>query len=400
MLGCKYLQDDVRITLSEFFPNSPSPFNSRGFRLRPELQVRIDEADQIVWETNRELSMRPVGDRRVSFTSLLEAFTRLDGKKPEQLLGFARKYGPLGLCRHGSAMGHRAQDARCYESTIKFVAGLGVTRGDGDLPHRPVYKESIDAWRRYTRRANGIITVANKLHSDRRASKDDWAWRLDGIRLSAEASPLGARLALGKSDPNVLIRYMANLAEQIRGTPLDALMAAKKDDQVAADHPLIAVLAAQPINTVAQQKRTLASFVNHWLDECQVTIALDWSGPVIDFRLGPSHPIGFSAIGPLRSDGPIPEHLKQWSSLRGTTIIKPIELTALGAIGAQLLWAVMHREGHVRCSACQCWYPAPGRRPRANQNHFCPECGIKANHRFAARKYRAKKMEKSHEQAR
>ena len=178
----------------------------------------------------------------------------------------------------------------------------------------------------------------------------------------------------------MLIRCMANLAERIRGTPLDALIAAKKGDQLAAN-PLIAVLAAQPINTVAQQKQALASFLSHWLDESQVTIALDWSGGVIDFCLAPSHPLGIGGCP-------------------GGSKPRPIEIRALGAISAELLWAVMQREGLARCSACSSWYDpraprkgrkGPGRWPRPCQNHFCQVCGPKAKNRFAQRKYRAKK---------
>lgn len=328
--------------MTPLLPNTPLPFIARSLLLHPELLVRI-EHDHIVWETDVGRVMRPVGNRRVPFSSLLAAFTRLADKAPDQLLEFARRFGPLGLCRHGSAMGHRVQSERCYDSTLKRE-GLIATRGKGDLTPWPVAKESIDAWRRYVRRANGILTIARELHLDRRARKQEW-------------------------------------------------------ESLAEGSPFIAVLMSRSISTVADQKRTLAGVLNFWLDECQVTLALDWSGPVIDFRLAPSHPAGFSAIGPLRSD-PIPEDIKQWSALRGRTIVRPLEIGVLGAIGAELLWAVMQREGLVRCSACSGWYDpkeprkgrkGPGRWPRAGENHFCQACGQKAKNRFAQRKYRAKR---------
>jgi hypothetical protein len=199
--------------------------------------------------------------------------------------------------------------------------------------------------------------VADKLHWDRKAKEDDWSWLFDGIpaRDALPALPLGY--------------------------PLSALLAASKEDGIAVN-PLIVDLAAQRRDTLAAQKRTLACTLNHWLDECGVAVAIDWSGSVVDFRLAPSHPLGF---GPdvRRPSGEEAGH--------------PLEMSALAAIGAELLWAVMRRDSVARCADCNGWYDPrkrrkgrkqSGRWPRTGESHYCPKCGKKAANKFNQRKYR------------
>jgi hypothetical protein len=339
--------------------------------------VRIED-DHIVWETNRDLAARRVAERRVPFGSRLEAFAGLANRNNDQLLGFAEKYGPLGLCRHGFAMGHRKRDfnARCYESTIG-LEDLHVTRGPGDLRPFPRARESLEAWRRYIRRANGILAVADELYSEGRADKKHWSWLFDGIPTEETVAATNTLSTL------IAARHTNPLAADLSTYPLSALLAASKGDSIAAN-PLIVVLAAQRRDTPAAQKQTLACTVNHWLDECGVAIAVDWSGSVVDFRLAPSHPLGF---------GP---DVRQPSRDEAS---RPVEISGLAAIGAELLSAVMRRDSYVRCAACNRPYDPrkrrkgrkqPGRWPRAGENHYCPTCGKKASNKSNQRKYRAR----------
>ena len=197
-----------------------------------------------------------------------------------------------------------------------------------DLNRGEVARESIAGWLRYSRRAKGILTVAAKLRQEQHVTKNDWEWLFDGVT----------------ADKNE--------------RPFDALRRMRKEDSLAANH-LIAVLAAHPRNTIAQQKRTVALTVNHWLDECQAGVSIEWEGSGVDFRIGRSDPLG-----------------------RGTSV--------LIAIGVQLLRAVLRQENFVWCSACGSPY-APKRQPRAGENHYCEECGRSTAVRMAQRRFQKRR---------
>jgi hypothetical protein len=292
-------------------------------------EARIEEA-HIVWAPPN----RPPTDEVATAPPerLVYDFAGLANRSDDQLLRFANKYGPLRLCKHGFALGHRQRNfnLRCYESD---------TGQPEDLPSGTFFRlkwsarESIEAWRRYIGRAAGILSVSDRLHEGQRATQDEWAWLLDGIPAGDHEYPFRALLAMRKED-------------------------------VLASNPLIATLAAQPHLTLPQQRRTLAVAVNHWLDECGVGISINWRPSGIDFSLGPSNPFGLGNSG------------------------------LLAAIGVQLLSGVLRQTRMVWCSDCGKAYP-PERWPRDGENHFCPDCGTKAANRIAAREYRKRRKSKS-----
>jgi hypothetical protein len=292
--------------------DAPSPFVSRDLRVRPFV-VRIAD-DHIIWDFTPDPTERvyPTSDFR-----LLQAFARLATAPDDSLLRFAQTYGPLGLCKHGFAIGHRdPHNQRCYDTGI----------GPEDLTRRRMGKESIQAWRRYAGRARGIVAVSAELRKQRRATADDWSWLLQGIPPAHAAQPL------------------------------EALLTAKRGDAIAAN-PLVVALAAQKPRTLLEQRRALSRVVNHWLDESEIGVVLEWSGPGIDLRLGKSNPWGLGSPSPLV------------------------------VIGIQLLRAVLRQESFVWCSECGSLYP-PKRAPRAGEQHYCQECGRAAANRIAQRKFR------------
>lgn len=295
---------------------SRSPLIPKGLRVET-CKARIEDG-RIVWEHIGGLAAGQF--LKVSDFTLLQEFTGLGNADDAQLLRFAQKYGPLHLCKHGFAFGHRERDfnLRCYASDIE----------EEDLTRGTCARESVEGWRRYIRRAKGILTVATKLRDGRRASTNDWSWILDGIPSANAEDPLASLLTL------------------------------RKEDALAAN-PLLAVLAAQPRRTLPEQRQVLALAVNHWLDECEIGVSIEWPQSGIDFRIGRSDPFGLG------------------SSL-------------LIAIGVQLLRAVLRQESFVWCSTCGYPYP-PKRWPRAGEMHYCQRCGRAAALRNAQRKFREKR---------
>jgi len=311
-------------------------------------QARIEHG-QIIWELPRDRSDHK--DVRLTGFKLLEDFLALANPNDKQLLRFARMYGPLGLCKHGSSLGHRREDftTRCHDSGID----------DGDLSCGRWAVESIEAWRRYIKRANGIISVADKLRKDVKATEKDWGWLWEG--------PTDAKVETAESASLQTLLYDARHLGKVAdsrgedqplpipfGTAATALAGIFGRYR---DNPLVAVLATQKRNTLAAQKRALAAAVTHWIDESDVGLSINWAGSGIDLRLGLADPLG-----------------------RGNRI--------LTAVGVQMLCAVLRQESFVFCSACGRPYVPETRRPRQGENHYCRDCGKRAKNRFAQRKYR------------
>jgi hypothetical protein len=311
-------------------------------------RVRIEDG-HIVWQSESDLNkVRALSARSLSGAKLLEDFVWLANRSEGVLLKFARKYGPLGLCKHGFATGHRDRfNKRCYES------GCGME----DLKRGVRAREPVEGWHRYIARADGVLTVANKLHRKEKATEQDWSWLFDGIpRSKSKATRLkdvlerkGYRLVcFGTEDPR----------------PYVALLTAREGDVVAAN-PLITVLAAHRRDNLNQQRQALAAVLNHWLDECETGVSVAWPESGLDVRLGVSDPLG-----------------------GGNRL--------LIAIGVQLLNAVLNQEVYYRCAHCHRTY-RPKKQPRAGENHYChdPECHRAGNterqRRLRNRKYYQRK---------
>ena len=91
-----------------------------------------------------------------------------DGSTTEDILNFARKYGPLGLClAHGFPSGHSFyQDGnytKCDDMEFFETVGPQVFR-----------VESIDHWRVIAREAEAIVLIADRLHARTSGDAADW----------------------------------------------------------------------------------------------------------------------------------------------------------------------------------------------------------------------------------
>jgi hypothetical protein len=315
-----------------------SPFISKPVRVRPNA-ARLQDG-RIVWSLSHDRAKRGQ-EHDLSGTELLEEFAALKDAGEGQLLSFATKYGSLGLCKHGAALGHRAAGGgRCFD--------LGYSADDFNRERWVYAPETVEAWTQYVTRAHGILSVATKLHRNERALENEWRWLWSGYGVS-EHEVLNFQRAVSKN------QKQPDLQSFLNGTRilLDILEASYQN-------PALGALVTQRLVTLADQKRALACTVNHWLDECETGVCISWSGGEVDLRLGLSHPEGM-----------------------GNRL--------LIAIGVQLLGAVAKQDAWAFCSACGALYP-PRRQPRARENHYCNDCGKTAANRMAQRRYRTRQV--------
>ena len=95
----------------------------------------------------------------------LEAFIRLAGVRadgfPQAVLGFAKRWGPLEICKHRKPQNHSDPVYPPCGSSRMGSGGMGT--------------EPVEAWRRYSRQLRAILRVAANLYQGRPGDRADWA---------------------------------------------------------------------------------------------------------------------------------------------------------------------------------------------------------------------------------
>lgn len=152
--------------------------------------VRTD-GDQLLWTT-------PTWDRATASAAngtLLADFLGLAEADAEQIADFARRWGVLGLCRHGLPRGHNLESAELLDSGRPTRAPCPpVQAATGPGIHE--WSEPIQAWRDLSSQAATMLKLAHGLHGGgaRVGSHSDWErlprYRTQLIhRPSAETGP-------------------------------------------------------------------------------------------------------------------------------------------------------------------------------------------------------------------
>lgn len=125
-----------------------------GLRWRPPESIRPE---------GRGLRWRQTGEYIQAAAGMLEGFLRLASGPEARILQYARKWGVLGLCKHGLpylGMPHTR------------LAWCELQRERGTGAHYGAW-ESFDSWRLYSKSAGSVLSVAAYLHRDRLAPADD-----------------------------------------------------------------------------------------------------------------------------------------------------------------------------------------------------------------------------------
>jgi hypothetical protein len=125
-----------------------------------EVGLSTDRA-RITWAA---ASLRPVVQVRTD-ARMVERFAKLATGSPEQVAGFARQYGVLGLCEHG----HPRHEVGPLGADGQPVHGPG-----DDSCSKIALSESVAHWRTWAARSAAILTIAAGLVRDNRATPEQW----------------------------------------------------------------------------------------------------------------------------------------------------------------------------------------------------------------------------------
>lgn len=140
----------------------------------------------------------------VNDIGVLNAFVRI--KTPDDILQFARRYGPLGLCKHGLPPMHRGSRYRdeFVDGELVGVTDTGEWNPAGGASERgwcaPVSSEPVLRWFDYVGKASSYLNLAALL-------KVDTGKRMRGLRqlflqdgINEWLGDAGIRLELNWSD--------------------------------------------------------------------------------------------------------------------------------------------------------------------------------------------------------
>ena len=109
---------------------------------------------------------------------LLSKFLSLADSSPTEIVRFAKRWGVLGLCRHGLMYPHEALSGRrpwnrevnCFPGRIK----RGVINPNRPEIHHYWLWEPLDSWWHYARVARALLNIVAELRQNRPGRRQDW----------------------------------------------------------------------------------------------------------------------------------------------------------------------------------------------------------------------------------
>ncbi len=131
--------DNVRWDLMGVSPSGPLD----AARLRVPAEIELDD-EMLYWRENVDYEEVQAGP------SILTDFLSLHRKEPEATLAYARKWGMLGLCEHGTPYMHPGSN---LGFGCRFVVAGPSNR----------YQEPVWTWHRWSEAADAIVTLAGRI---------------------------------------------------------------------------------------------------------------------------------------------------------------------------------------------------------------------------------------------
>jgi hypothetical protein len=121
--------------------------------------IRLEKG-RLVWgDTHRE-------DLEQVATSpqTIDGFLRLSDATPDEIFRYARRWGPIGFCKHGLPASHNSR-WRLDRAVVKMCPPCGGTNH---------LWEPLEFWRMTAKRATSLLSIAAALYDDKSGSEEDW----------------------------------------------------------------------------------------------------------------------------------------------------------------------------------------------------------------------------------
>lgn len=140
-----------------------------GRRVQPfELLVPRDirlERDRLVWTDTYHEDPESDGCKHTHTSpETMDGFLKLSKAAPEEILRYAKQWGPIGFCKHGLPASHRSR-----WGPDRTGATMCHVHGGPDG-----YWEPLKFWRLTSRRAMALLNIGARLSDDKLGAEADW----------------------------------------------------------------------------------------------------------------------------------------------------------------------------------------------------------------------------------
>lgn len=190
------------------------------------------DGDGIRWRVDQE-----GGDEAQAGPRMLEGFIRLADADAEAVVKYARRWGVLGLCKHGLPDTHTIEVGRYLRRPV--VSGSMVC-AHPMASDKSWWYEPLAAWQDLARQAKATLTLAVALHRQELGDPEEWA---------------------------ILPEYLLEIVEPPVGpTPGHALEFRRSWDPTPTSAP----------TTLEDGRAALAWHIDHWLHWGQVRNRFRW----------------------------------------------------------------------------------------------------------------------------
>ena len=305
---------------------------------------------------------------------LLDAFVRLESAPDEAILAFARRCGPLWLCKdHDYLLGHdpECETFRYFEDVSEEELERADQPGEREKFHyaRAWFEEALAGWGTVSAEMRATLRIARRLHDGILADDRDW----DGLGFLRHV--LLRLIVPGLNEPLAATEDHTDVGEleERSGLRLEDMKALVRlefeDNPLPEERPpngpehfvdevfweayyrlCEAIGRHQMRGSLEFQRKVLGEVLNQWLTLAGVRPRLEWGGRNPQMHLG--------------GDG------------------------LIGALAVQLFFACAQTGGLALCASCGTPFLPAGRRRRKDLNAYCSDCGLKAALRDAAARYR------------
>lgn len=123
--------------------------------------------DRLLWES-------VPGRRTASRPELFEEFVRLADRPAESIRDYARRWGVLGICKHGLPLTHNPPPVPYPLTPVAMTWCRPMPWKERPRRNQERFWEPLEAWRRYSRQSRAILNIAGYLHGGKVGRLNDW----------------------------------------------------------------------------------------------------------------------------------------------------------------------------------------------------------------------------------
>jgi uncharacterized Zn finger protein (UPF0148 family) len=315
-----------------------SPLMAEGW-LAPE-EVRTEGRNLFALYGNHSRNVSP--NYREMTEEVLYGLLRLaDEEKEEPFIEYAKKWGMLGLCKHGLPVGHRLMPRRLLAPGAPVSAALepGIAfdgcsvRRKGDWIVEP-----LSQWRYYARQVKSIVSLAIVLRGAKPFSDPEFEGFIKRHPLGTRTDPSITKV------PNADGTITFQISERIPGEIDDWRVALEDMGTVILDN-------ADPVNL---GRVLISRIVNHWLTITAIRPICWWAAQTSRFNL---------------------QSTVSWNGV-------------LPVVAVRLMLMLSDSPDYAICPKCKSpFYLRAGQTSSDMRKNYCADCGLKAARHEANKRY-------------